>query len=279
MPSWIGSPPVRFQFTCPSRSTTPGEHKCNCRVVFQFTCPSRSTTPFFCVPSGLYLVSIHVPLAEHDSAINSLNDALDVSIHVPLAEHDACRQARRQAQRRFNSRAPRGARPEQDCHRAGDEEFQFTCPSRSTTRSFLCPDSLSFLFQFTCPSRSTTTLTRSLCADGGVSIHVPLAEHDQSVVVNEDTLTSFNSRAPRGARRELQTFSVHVPGFNSRAPRGARLAAERRDTAGQGSFNSRAPRGARRATIDITLPMVISFQFTCPSRSTTGYTSEGRSAQ
>ena len=42
-------------------------------AVFQFTCPSRSTTGYtyeYDVPEG---VSIHVPLAEHDWLIQSVN--------------------------------------------------------------------------------------------------------------------------------------------------------------------------------------------------------------
>ena len=92
--------------------------------LFQFTCPSRSTTDGRSNDRVMHSVSIHVPLAEHDS----------VSIHVPLAEHDQA----------FPSNA-------------GAVQFQFTCPSRSTT---LNPD---------------------VCAGGAdVSIHVPLAEHDSS---------------------------------------------------------------------------------------------------
>ena len=37
---------VKFQFTCPSRSTTSLEGNQMNVNVFQFTCPSRSTTPF-----------------------------------------------------------------------------------------------------------------------------------------------------------------------------------------------------------------------------------------
>ena len=40
-------------------------------------------------------------------------------------------------------------------------EFQFTCPSRSTTLS-ATPEPIFHEFQFTCPSRSTTSLINSL---------------------------------------------------------------------------------------------------------------------
>ena len=78
-----------------------------------------------------------------------------------------------------------------------------------------------------------------------VSIHVPLAEHDIPTFVLVDSFSSFNSRAPRGARPDTHRIcSTAGHCFNSRAPRGARPQgfsvrhrAER--------FNSRAPRGAR----------------------------------
>ena len=74
-----------------------------------------------------------MPLAEHDN--NIVGDYITsflVSIHVPLAEHDTSAACKKRV-----------------------KEFQFTCPSRSTT---------------------------GLCGSdrqvAQVSIHVPLAEHD-----------------------------------------------------------------------------------------------------
>ena len=56
---------------------------------FQFTCPSRSTTKFAVELVLNLLVSIHVPLAEHDPSEHQQNQQVQaVSIHVPLAEHD-----------------------------------------------------------------------------------------------------------------------------------------------------------------------------------------------
>ena len=55
----------------------------------------------------------------------------------------------------------------------------------------------------------------NLCA---VSIHVPLAEHDQIVLLACPGKLSFNSRAPRGARlysllsmMQSVPVSIHVP--------------------------------------------------------------------
>ena len=79
-------------------------------------------------------------------------------------------------------------------------QFQFTCPSRSTTTEYkdfrkqqvvsihvpLAEHDLKWLispgvhvsFQFTCPSRSTTVFVPFKFVRINVSIHVPLAEHD-----------------------------------------------------------------------------------------------------
>ena len=55
---------------------------------FQFTCPSRSTTPLLTLIDLFQKVSIHVPLAEHDWNGHIADTWLNVSIHVPLAVHD-----------------------------------------------------------------------------------------------------------------------------------------------------------------------------------------------
>ena len=197
-----------FQFTCPSRSTT---HSPGCPSgfhEFQFTCPSRSTTENLVRRACDDLVSIHVPLAEHDcSALmrvsgnrcfnsraprgarrynlyargqnisfnsraprgarlyscESKKMAVQVSIHVPLAEHDLTQSSVLPLTLSFNSRAPRGARR----------------TSTGTT-------STSSGFQFTCPSRSTTRYRNSLTRTGRVSIHVPLAEHDMFAAFTSD---------------------------------------------------------------------------------------------
>ena len=56
------------------------------------------------------IVSIHVPLAEHDVSADVLAGLIDVSIHVPLAEHDMMGRSAKPVVYSFNSRAPRGAR-------------------------------------------------------------------------------------------------------------------------------------------------------------------------
>ena len=163
-----------FQFTCPSRSTTypliyfgGSNPRFNSRaprgarrnlhnlividVRFQFTCPSRSTTNQYSISMTHYEVSIHVPLAEHDGS-------------------------RRQGLLRrcsFNSRAPRGARLPPASASLPPCMFQFTCPSRSTTRSM------------------------SMCeSPRKVSIHVPLAEHDSARPASRGRWCGFQFTCP-----------------------------------------------------------------------------------
>ena len=70
------------------------EHDCTIEIGivdlsrFQFTCPSRSTTYVGGMSARAKAVSIHVPLAEHDLLKLLMLIMLLVSIHVPLAEHD-----------------------------------------------------------------------------------------------------------------------------------------------------------------------------------------------
>ena len=100
-----------FQFTCPSRSTTVQKSTSALRREFQFTCPSRSTTECEQSYTERQVVSIHVPLAEHDGTLyNMIAAGAQVSIHVPLAEHDPQAAAACTRRSSFNSRAPRGAR-------------------------------------------------------------------------------------------------------------------------------------------------------------------------
>ena len=187
---------------------------------FQFTCPSRSTTEALGQSRVSLKVSIHVPLAEHDLEPLLKHCTNIVSIHVPLAEHDSGHASTKEPKR-----------------------FQFTCPSRSTTRlrNHLA---LCFLFQFTCPSRSTTRARRPLLLPTEVSIHVPLAEHD---------------------RNSARTFhrhrvSIHVP----LAEHDTKAAYLRNS----GSVSIHVPLAEHDVAAGISA-LTFSFQFTCPSRSTT----------
>ena len=193
---------------------------------------------------GRITVSIHVPLAEHDFYFMQGGVPSWVSIHVPLAEHDPKLNAVRRADGGFNSRAPRGARPRCSAPSPERRQFQFTCPSRSTTcHTERSQSSCQVSIHVPLAEHDVSALPRS--SDMRVSIHVPLAEHDGNAVQTYGMIYSFNSRAPRGARLRHLDALERVRGFNSRAPRGAR------------PLETIERRGRLR------------FQFTCPSRSTT----------
>ena len=103
----------------------------------------------------LEAVSIHVPLAEHDMSCARRFARCLVSIHVPLAEHDTTRRR----------------------HRRQRGQFQFTCPSRSTTVIF-SPVSGALGVSIHVPLAEHDLVAAGGISDRIVSIHVPLAEHD-----------------------------------------------------------------------------------------------------
>ena len=151
-----------------------------------------------------------------------------VSIHVPLAEHDHQSLVSLDKTYRFQFTCPSRSTTHVKHYWSDPEKFQFTCPSRSTTAGH-APAFIRKRFQFTCPSRSTTRMLNILAQEPGVSIHVPLAEHDTRAGTSRPRLTvsihvplaehdlffiqpfaictSFNSRAPRGARHDLTAFA------------------------------------------------------------------------
>ena len=145
---------------------------------------------------------------------------------------------------RFNSRAPRGARPRNRCRRNTVFSFNSRAP-RGARRLYSVTPIQAFLFQFTCPSRSTTDGRSNDRVMHSVSIHVPLAEHDQAFPSNAGAVqfqftcpsrsTTLNPDVCAGGA----DVSIHVP------------LAEHDSSAG-------------RLTASASV-----FQFTCPSRSTT----------
>ena len=105
-------------------------------------------------------------------------------------------------------------------------------------------------------------------AEAEVSIHAPRAGRDDGAHSIRTAKSSFNPRAPCGARRLVERFAQRLDGFNPRAPCGARpvrlgrrvegeLVSIHAPRAGRDSpsrttrcsticFNPRAPCGARR---------------------------------
>ena len=110
-----------------------------------------------------------------------------------------------------------------------------------------------------------------------VSIHVPLAEHDQKTGSLFQLTWSFQFTCPSRSTTDgllllcyLGAVSIHVPLAEHDALRG-------RAKRGNKSFNSRAPRGARQTSAPSGY-LTIVFQFTCPSRSTTSGRSDSSTA-
>ena len=146
-----------------------------------------------------------MPLAEHDKGRRAIPPEQRVSIHVPLAEHDEETRRDHEGDRRFNSRAPRGARlfPRVVLHRV--KGFNSRAPRGARpAQEHAARGALPF--QFTCPSRSTTCSGARRTRRAAVSIHVPLAEHDSPLRLTSQRPDGFNSRAPRGARRFVIVF-------------------------------------------------------------------------
>jgi len=213
-----------------------------------------------------------------------------VSIHVPLAEHDTYRDLLETDTRSFNSRAPRGARLVFDAEYR--DEWSFNSRAPRGARPSDCPGAgLPAPFQFTCPSRSTTKPRTEPPRPPSVSIHVPLAEHDHRRPHRQRLPQRFNSRAPRGARRTKASYyidrlivSIHVPlaehdGVGSHYGLCDHVSihvplAEHDAFCFWGERDGVVSIHVPLAEHDSELPhsrvdLTQSFQFTCPSRSTT----------
>ena len=140
-------------------------------------------------------VSIHVPLAEHDIDNHVTLSRRRVSIHVPLAEHDTSPRYLQRHHVRFNSRAPRGARRFGVLLTEDYPRFNSRAP-RGARQIHTRRPVLGRRFQFTCPSRSTTKSLLHLGILSVVSIHVPLAEHDSIALIMFIAICSFQFTCP-----------------------------------------------------------------------------------
>ena len=141
------------------------------------------------------MISIHVPLAGHDPAADIAAIADKISIHVPLAGHDRQHRQRHHPCQNFNPRAPCGARLNDADAMQVNEEFQSTCPLRGTTPR----------------KREVHCLLR-------ISIHVPLAGHDQLLVETLMPPITISIHVPLAGHdhylagvREVAVISIHVP--------------------------------------------------------------------
>ena len=145
-------------------------------------------------------VSIHAPRVGRDASYVARSLEFIVSIHAPRVGRDGGRDVGNNLPVCFNSRAPRGARLK-----------TLKAPAPAT------------VFQFTRPAWGATLGHRVVVGAFAVSIHAPRVGRDGRRRNNHCYRICFNSRAPRGARRQCRGHRVHRQRFNSRAPRGARL--------------------------------------------------------
>ena len=283
-----------FQSTCPLRGTTT-----NITIIdgvwnkFQSTCPLRGTTqhrqrhhpcqnfnprapcgarhadfdvPVVRVPG----ISIHVPLAGHDCyKAGTLSYANDISIHVPLAGHDRMEPDGTTQHTNFNPRAPCGARPSRPSRpflESEDFNPRAPCGARRSRRS--APGSR-LRFQSTCPLRGTTYFSMRARQSPWISIHVPLAGHDEVEIDEYAAQFQFQSTCPLRGTTSMWTTMFRLPfDFNPRAPCGAR------------HTTSAANKQAKQISIHVPLAghddgvrqgeaALVIFQSTCPLRGTT----------
>ena len=150
--------------------------------------------------ANMTAVSIHAPRAGRDSRPCCRPKHVQVSIHAPRAGRDDLTLFRSSTPRSFNPRAPCGARPRQ--RQAGRPQSRFNprapCGARLVTAIFTPSRGV---FQSTRPVRGATF---SYARKGGmsiVSIHAPRAGRDVYRNGHIERISSFNPRAPCGARR------------------------------------------------------------------------------
>ena len=175
----------------------------------------------------------------------------DVSIHAPRTGRDLTPGNWHPARRRFNPRAPHGARHTSADAHSPCRRFQSTRPARGATEG-----------------RPVSAQTIE------VSIHAPRTGRDHCHYTSLLAVACFNPRAPHGARplplhiltgsglfqstrpARGATLCQHPPRpqaarFNPRAPHGARRHHVGTINNVAGRFNPRAPHGARHAAREL----------------------------
>ena len=139
--------------------------------------------------------------------------------------------------RRFNPRAPRGARRFPNASSLIWEVFQSARPARGATY------------------HSTTSPDTS-----AVSIRAPREGRDIPKDKSALSWTRFNPRAPRGARPRTRTQKLGRKGFNPRAPRGARQSHPGRQSKQIPFQSARPARGATAWMRSVTGTVVVSIR-------------------
>ncbi len=170
---------------------------------------------------------------------------LTVSIHAPRAGRDMVIRCGISAARCFNPRAPRGARLK---------------PTRV--------DPSKLVFQSTRPARGATLGGRLAEQLADVSIHAPRAGRDVVVLPTISITSSFNPRAPRGARpAEERSAHARLMFQSTRPARGATVAV--RCQGGEYGVSIHAPRAGRDSKSKAQTRHNSVFQSTRPARGAT----------
>ena len=166
-----------------------------------------------------------------------------VSIHAPRVGRDSIYRHASPRSKRFNPRAPCGARQRTITETDGTLKFQSTRPVWGAT-IYSAATKRDQAFQSTRPVWGATVGHVGIVSGRDVSIHAPRVGRDQQGGCQHGYVFSFNPRAPCGARPCLASSLYTSCSFNPRAPCGARHPEVGRE--GQDPrFNPRAPCGAR----------------------------------
>ena len=172
--------PPLFQSTCPLRGTTGTITTAGTAAHFNPRAPCGARPAAQHLRRQTSLISIHVPLAGHDShALRRVRKADEFQSTCPLRGTTERHRPSHHRAAHFNPRAPCGARPDLRDGTPSDGRTNFNprapCGARHQT---LCDECAKRLFQSTCPLRGTTGYVLTSDFASVISIHVPLAGHD-----------------------------------------------------------------------------------------------------
>ena len=213
---------AQFQSTRPMRGATAGNKLPAELSAFQSTRPMRGATEVATgLTAGAEFQSTR-PMRGATGRCGTAYGGAGVSIHAPHAGRDAFPKALAQINEEFQSTRPmRGATFR--CGFASSEQrrFQSTRPMRGATLRFVL-DNNDLDVSIHAPHAGRDALLTSLRVPTSVSIHAPHAGRDFCEVGGTRWKSSFNPRAPCGARPPVRFLDDVSDEFQSTRPmRGA----------------------------------------------------------
>ena len=214
--------------------------------MFQSTRPVRGATSSFIAFDIVGRVSIHAPRAGRDRLLDVWRvQGRRFNPRAPCgARHNTV--VRRKGERSFNPRAPCGARPMRAVILSRAVQFQSTRPVRGATNQE-CRTPHRYKFQSTRPVRGATRAAMPRRRGNRVSIHAPRAGRDWESGDKQSPDECFNPRAPCGARLNPALAGLEADVFQSTRPVRGATAYVQGHHAHRRGFNPRAPCGARRS--------------------------------